>query len=137
VSANGSKEPQSVRERLRTAGEQSVDQIEQFFLEALDAKRELHTTCTHCNRSTRVTVPDWASRLKAVDSLITQGYGRQAVQAEEPLAIIVERIWLGLDDETREFLTDEEIALVEEAQERYYAASAAATKKRLAATRHG
>ena len=135
-SANGSAstEPQSVRERLRSAGESSVDQIERFFLEALDATRQLHTTCTHCHRSTRVTVPDWSARLRAVEALIDQGYGRtKSVQAEEqPLAIIVKRYWRDLDDETRAYLTGEEIELIEKAQQLCNGASKAATEAKLA-----
>jgi hypothetical protein len=55
------------------------------------------------------------------------------VQAEEqPLAIIVERIWPGLDDETRAHLSDEEITLVETAQKLCDDASKAAVQDRLA-----
>lgn len=134
-----SDEPLNIRERLRVAGEEQGEKIEAFFSAALEAEREVWTTCEKCQRKTAVVVPDWSSRLKAVEALIDQGYGRaKAVSAEdEPVVIIVERIWPDVDGEAREHLTDEEFALVEAARELHARAARTATERKLASTRSG
>jgi Xaa-Pro aminopeptidase len=114
-----SEPTQSVRERLRAGAEEQGDKIEAFFSAALDAEREVWTTCEKCQRRTAVVVPDWSSRLKAVEALIDQGYGKtKAVQAEEePTVILVERNWPEPTPQVRELLSEKELALIERAQD--------------------
>ena len=82
-----------VRTRLREAGEESAGRIEAFFLDALDASKEVWSTCGKCSRRTAVVVPDWSARLKAVEALLDQGYGRVRQEDSEDagLTLIVER----------------------------------------------
>jgi hypothetical protein len=103
-------EQQNVRARLRAAAEAEGDRLEQFFSEALAAEREVSITCTKCQRRTTASVADWSARLRAVELLIDQGYGKQRAVSNEQrdgVVIVVERVWPFRDREL-DTLTDDE-----------------------------
>ena len=127
-----------VRERLRAAGESQAEKIEAFFVEALDAQKELWVTCGKCQRKTQVVVPDWHARTKAVESLLDRGYGRprQEEAAEAGVTIVVHRNTPSLDprreEEVRDLLGDEDYAKMAEGLELHASANRVLTDRRKA-----
>lgn len=75
--------------------------IGSFFQEALGAERETWATCSKCNHRTRVDVPDWSARTRALQLMIEQGYGRPKAESAEgsSTTLIVQRVWpIALDE---------------------------------------
>ncbi len=63
-----------------------------FFEEALQAERQVWAICQKCKRSTPVDVPDWAARQRAVEGLLSQGYGKPKAEGEAgDMVMIVNR----------------------------------------------
>jgi hypothetical protein len=69
-----------IRERIADAAEQNYQALEQFFRDALQADKSVHTSCPHCGKRFPVVVPDWAARDKVVNTMLTQGFGRPAAE---------------------------------------------------------
>jgi hypothetical protein len=79
VVLNGArKRPTNIRQQL---AEDTLDEYEVLrgaLLDALKAQKETFSTCCHCNKRSPVTVPDYTARVKAVETLMNQGFGKPA-----------------------------------------------------------
>lgn len=101
----------SLRAALR--GELSTsavaDLMGEMLLEALRASKEVFSTCPGCNRRHPVAIPDFGTRMKAAESLISEIEGRQAAVAKSSQ----ERVHEALAGRTRiEDLTNDELLLL-------------------------
>ena len=82
-----------VRSRIASdAGKHYEEKISVFFSEALDAEKTLWADCSHCHHRVKLTVPDWGARVRALELLLNQGFGRVSSESETgSTTIIVER----------------------------------------------
>jgi hypothetical protein len=62
--------------RLASDTAEEYELLRVSLFEALKAEREMFATCDHCRHRTRVVVPDWTARVKAIETLLNQGLGR-------------------------------------------------------------
>jgi hypothetical protein len=69
----------SVRADLRGLAEASSEVIQAFFDSALRADKTAFGHCPSCQKRVPVQVPDWPARLKAIETLLEQGFGRPPV----------------------------------------------------------
>jgi hypothetical protein len=65
-----------VRERLASDASDDYERIKAAIWAAIDADKEQWTTCTHCNKRTRVTIADFTARIRAVELALEQGLGK-------------------------------------------------------------
>jgi hypothetical protein len=62
-----------------------------LFDDALTAERVMWRTCGQCgNKQVRVDVPDWNARLKVVELMLEQGFGKPA--PTDPRTLTDERV---------------------------------------------
>jgi hypothetical protein len=111
----------AARRAIRETADQSVDALQEFDKEALQATKEKWANCPHCKHRIRVEQEDWTARLRAVEALLDQGYGKQKADSESgDVTLVVERWWpMSPEDieEIRAELGDDCVATVEAAQE--------------------
>ena len=83
-----------VRSRIASdAGKHYEEKISVFFSEALDAEKVVWADCSHCHHRVKLTVPDWSARVRALELLLNQGFGRVSSEAEtSSTTIFVERM---------------------------------------------
>jgi hypothetical protein len=105
--AEPAKQRPAVRERIAQDADNLYPAIKSFFEEALNAKRKVWTTCTHCDRRTEVEVPDWNARAKILETLLNQGFGRPpSSDLDGGVGLIVNRIIVAPDG--AEMVTDDD-----------------------------
>ncbi len=111
----------TARKTLRETADRLAGPMALFFEDALQAERQVWATCQKCKRTTPVDVPDWAARQRAVEGLLSQGYGRPQPGGEGgSVTFVIERHW-PLSATDLDVLTDEEreaFELVEAALDR-------------------
>lgn len=71
-----------VRARIAEAADRNAETLEAFFSEALAATRDTSVLCK-CGRRVPVEVPDWGARVKVVEAMLNQGFGRPKQEVEE------------------------------------------------------
>jgi hypothetical protein len=64
-----------VRAQLARDTAEEYELLRTALLEALRARREAFATCPNCGKRHPVQVPDWTARVKAVETLLNQGFG--------------------------------------------------------------
>ncbi len=74
-----------IRARLARDVAEEYEVLRGALLDALKAEREAFATCPHCQHRHPIVVPDWTARVKAVETLLNQGFGR-----EQPRAALTE-----------------------------------------------
>jgi hypothetical protein len=84
-----------VRAQLARDTAEEYELLRGALLDALRAEREAFVTCPNCDKRHPVVVPDWTARVKAVETLLNQGFGAKP----EPEEHWLDREW----HETREF----------------------------------
>jgi hypothetical protein len=84
----------SVRERIARDVERHYDaSIAAFFEDALAAEKVAWADCSTCRHRVKVSVPDWGARVRALELLLNQGFGRPSSEAEtQPTEIVLERL---------------------------------------------
>jgi hypothetical protein len=65
-----------VRAKLADLAASRYERLEEFLDEALESEKESWVACPHCRRKHEVAVPDWNARLRVVETLLNQGFGR-------------------------------------------------------------
>jgi hypothetical protein len=70
------KSTSTVRERIARAAEESSEQLQRFFEDALAADRKIWTSCPTCSKRHEVEIHDWNARTKVVEVMLNQGFGR-------------------------------------------------------------
>lgn len=76
ISAGEATRGASARESLRRTAESVSDDLGAFFVEAVKADRSVSAKCPNCTRAVTVTVPDWSARVRAIEVMLSQGYGK-------------------------------------------------------------
>jgi hypothetical protein len=92
---------QDLRRALREHGEASTEKILKLFDELLETEKTWHPLCPRCGVRSPHALPDWSSRVRALELLMAQGWGRPAVQATPPA--------MPADVTNLEALTDEQL----------------------------
>ena len=72
----------TVREKIAQAAEESSEQLQRFFEDALAADRKVSTSCPACGKRHEVEVADWGARTKVVETMLNQGFGRPKSEQE-------------------------------------------------------
>jgi hypothetical protein len=68
--------PTNVRGQLAADTTEEYEKLRDALFAALDAERETFATCQKCHHRTRVMVPDNSARLKAIEILLREGFGK-------------------------------------------------------------
>jgi hypothetical protein len=71
-----------VRAQLARDTAEEYELLRGALLDALRAEREAFVTCPSCHKRHPVVVPDWTARVKAVETLLNQGFGTKPEPAE-------------------------------------------------------
>jgi hypothetical protein len=83
----------TVREKIAQAAEESSEQLQRFFEEALAADRKVWSSCPACSKRHEVEIPDWNARTKVVETMLNQGFGRpKSEEAAGGQGFILKRI---------------------------------------------
>jgi hypothetical protein len=93
-------------EAIREFSQSRPDLVGEFFQSVLTAEREVWVNCRNCKHKTQAPVPDWSARLKSLQLLLEQGWGRPEPATPD-----------ATDDERLEAAVEERLILMEE--ERY------------------
>jgi hypothetical protein len=72
-----------VRAQLARDTADEYELLRSALLDALRAEREAFVTCPNCQKRHPVVVPDWTARVKAVETLLNQGFGVKPETAAE------------------------------------------------------
>jgi hypothetical protein len=75
------------RGRLREAADQFSGEVAEFFAEMLKADKTTRASCS-CGRKFDVSVPDWSARARAIEVLLSHGYGRPGQQRDEQADLV-------------------------------------------------
>jgi hypothetical protein len=76
------KSTSTVREKIARAAEDSSEQLQRFFEDALAADRKVWASCPACSKRHEVEIPDWTARTKVVETMLNQGFGRPRSEEE-------------------------------------------------------
>lgn len=72
-----------LRSKLRDAANEDYELLKATLKEALDAGKPVQRKCEHCGRQNTFHIPDFQSRMKAVDTWISQGFGKPPNEERE------------------------------------------------------
>jgi len=72
-----------VRAQLARDTAQEYELVRTSLLQALRARRESFATCPNCHKRHPIEVPDWTARVKAVETLLNQGFGAKPEPRED------------------------------------------------------
>ena len=67
---------------IREAADRFSEKVASFYEEMLDAEKTARAKCK-CGRNFDVPVPDWNARAKAIETLLSHGYGKPGTQRDE------------------------------------------------------
>jgi hypothetical protein len=73
-----------VRGQIRDEAEASVEAIRELLREALKTDKVVHAKCPKCATAVPHVVGDWSARLRALELMLDQGFGRPAVEVSGP-----------------------------------------------------
>lgn len=101
---------------IREAADRVSERVAAFYEEMLDAEKTVRVECSHCGRKNDAVVPDWNARSKAIETLLSYGYGRPGTQRDEG-AEVSEALGRGVE----ELSPDERRVILLEARRRVQA----------------
>jgi hypothetical protein len=100
-----------VRAQLARDTAEEYELLRSALLDALRAEREAFVTCPNCQKRHPVVVPDWTARVKAVETLLNQGFGvKPETEAEHHFDRLMRELSELYDELTEEERTAFDIA---------------------------